>query len=203
MRVQTMKPGLICASLALAVAMLLSNGRAKADIQAGGPSNIVIINNVVDGAFSLRGQVHITELGGPVVAPVNIALATSSCTGCDSLAVALQLILYQQGAPYFAPQNAAAATNAGCSNCVTVADACQAVLPLADRTVIPTDVRQEIQQANQELNSLQAQAAQGLLSVSTALDSLNNQVIPEFSGVVAAYGGTIDCRVGLPSSASS
>src|SRR5437588_5347940 len=158
MNVLDRKPWLLFALPMLTVGLILSPGKARADIQAGGPSNIVMINNSTDGAFQMRGEVHIVELGGPVVAPVNVALATSSCAGCDSLAVALQLVLYQQGAPYFAPQNAAAATNAGCSNCVTVADACQAVLPLADRSVIPQEVRMEIVQVNQELNNLQSEA---------------------------------------------
>lgn len=121
----------------------------------GGGKNIVKFLNRVDNRLRVRGNIQLNRIPAPTVEPVNLALSSGSCTDCQTLTVALQINLYQRGAPKVAPQNAAVAVNYECTRCYTVARALQYVLPVDDPTQVPPDVSRLIRELDRELKAIQ------------------------------------------------
>lgn len=117
----------------------------------GGPANIVTVVNRSDGRFMARGKADLKRIKGPTVAPVNSARATSTCTDCQSVAVALQVVLYQQGARVVTPENSAIAINERCTRCRTVALAFQYVIPVDDPKETAEDVKDLVRAVDREM----------------------------------------------------
>jgi putative peptide zinc metalloprotease protein len=139
----------------------------------GGAKNIVLVINRADGHFRRAGKVQFGVVPGPTAAPVNLASAYSSCTDCQTLAVALQVDLISESAHYVAPQNSATATNFGCNNCITVAVAYQYAISVADPTQVPPDVHRLVAAMNHELNAMQAPGTtldQAIADVQSVID---------------------------------
>jgi putative peptide zinc metalloprotease protein len=126
---------------------------------AGGAVNIVQVSNSTDNSVAGRGKDQVSEIGGPNVAPQNVALAYSSCVNCQTLALALQIVLVKSSPSNFQPHNAAAAVNYGCTNCVTCAIALQQVVQVSDPTVVPPEVRQEAAQVHKEVADIRSAVA--------------------------------------------
>jgi putative peptide zinc metalloprotease protein len=119
--------------------------------------NIVRLKNTDNGRFLARSSVVLDRVGGKTVDPRNEAWAESSCTDCQTVAVALQVVVYKPGAPTVTPQNLAVALNTNCTRCVTVALAFQYVIPVGNEgdqgpTKVPKRVRQLIRELDRELN---------------------------------------------------
>jgi putative peptide zinc metalloprotease protein len=95
--------------------------------------NVVSIVNKTAGRLKIVSRIQLNRIHGDVVTPVNAAVAVGqSCTGCQTIAVALQLDLYVQGAHNVSPENYAIALNVQCTQCITIAHAIQYALPVTD-----------------------------------------------------------------------
>lgn len=129
-----------------------TNGQIAGFPAAGGGDNIVQVINHSDGRVKMDGRVRLDQISGPNVGPKNEAFSFSSCTDCDTVAVALQIDLYQAGAHDVQPFNKAVALNYQCTHCVTVALAFQYAIPVADPKQVPSDVKKMIQEMNDELS---------------------------------------------------
>jgi hypothetical protein len=121
--------------------------------KGGSPKNQVHLFNKQDGRFMARASIVLRRLedGDGSVDAVNIAVAESRCTDCQTIAVALQVVLYQRGAKAVQPQNIALALNAGCTRCVTIARAIQYVVPVDDPQAVPDSVRRLVKDMDKEL----------------------------------------------------
>ncbi|MFL5777356.1 MAG: hypothetical protein ACJ761_00305 [Chloroflexota bacterium] len=124
-------------------------------LNGGGAKNVVNILNRQDARLTVRGKIEFNGIPAPRVAPVNLAAATASCVGCQTYAVALQVDVYERGAPFVAPQNAATAVNAACTRCVTVARAIQYVIPVDDIHDVPKNVRKLTHDLNARLQAIE------------------------------------------------
>ena len=124
--------------------------------------NIVQVHNHVDSSFKSEGKDQLNSIQGPNVGPKNEALAYSSCTNCDTLALAVQLDLTSLSPRNVQPFNYAKAENYGSTNAVTCAIAVQVVLEVPDPTAIPSDVRKEDAQLHSELANLPAAMPTGM-----------------------------------------
>jgi len=138
-------------ALLVAVAITMFPSPAAA---VGGPSNIVIAVNQTDGRLAIRGNVQLTREPGMVAAPQNFAFARASCTGCQTIAVALQLNFASRDARYIAPQNVAVASNDQCTGCTTIALAYQVFFTVDDPTAMPDGVRDVMQHFDAELRAV-------------------------------------------------
>ena len=134
-----------------------------------GPKNIVQVKNFTDGAVRIDGRVQLGRVPGSGVGAVNIASAFSSCTDCTTLAVALQINVFNRNATVITPQNAAVAVNGGCTRCDTVAYAVQYNIGVDDPTQVPPRVDQMVAQMKQEL----AQASAGNTTLGAAEADIN------------------------------
>src|ERR1700757_4341320 len=103
-------------------------------VSNAGPKNVVIVQNRTDNAVKIDGRVQLGREPGPGMGAVNIASADSTCTDCTTLAVALQINLFNRNAGVFTPQNAATAVNGACTRCDTEAYAFQYNIGVDDPT---------------------------------------------------------------------
>jgi hypothetical protein len=118
----------------------------------GGPVNQVRLVNKKDGSFVSRSAISLHRSNTPNVQPKNIAVAEGQCTDCATLAIAVQVFLYQRGAPFIQPQNIALAVNNACTRCITVAHAFQYVYPVDDVSgPVPDEISDLMRDMEREL----------------------------------------------------
>jgi hypothetical protein len=120
----------------------------------GGPRNQVRLENTEDRRFKARASIRLHRVLDNDVNPVNIAFAQGRCTDCQTVAVALQVVLYKRGASSVRPENVALAANVGCTRCITIARAIQYVIPVDDPTQVPPEVDRLIKDMDRELRFL-------------------------------------------------
>lgn len=99
-------------------------------------------------------SVELRIVPGPSVAPANFAAAYASCSDCQTVAVALQIALYQKNASTVAPENVAIALNIECTRCWTVAHAIQFAVPVDDPNNPPENVRRLMREMERELRDI-------------------------------------------------
>ena len=116
------------------------------------PINQVVADNSEDKRFLARSSIKFRKLKTNEIAPVNIAFAQGKCTDCQTIAVAVQVIVYKRGATNVQPQNVALAANVGCTRCVTIARAIQYVIPVDDFDNVPDNVKRLVHRLDQELH---------------------------------------------------
>ncbi|HET9848276.1 MAG TPA: hypothetical protein VFR68_06950 [Candidatus Dormibacteraeota bacterium] len=107
-----------------ALAALAVPGVSALPAYAGG-DNAAAAVNTTDGKTVYRIAINVTRNNTRVVTNTNIALAYSTCTGCNTVAVAFQMVLETANPTVVAPTNLAIAENFGCTDCTTVAEATQ------------------------------------------------------------------------------
>jgi hypothetical protein len=117
----------------------------------GAPRSQVMAENTDDNRFMARASIKFRKLKGDDIGPVNIAFAQAKCTDCQTIAVAVQVVVYKRGASNVHPQNVALAANVGCTRCVTIARAIQYVIPVDDFDDVPDNVKRLVHRLDQEL----------------------------------------------------
>jgi len=116
--------------------------------------NVVVVVNRDDGRLRVRGRVKLVRDRDTRVDAVNGALAFSSCTDCQTFAVALEIVLVRPDATYIVPQNEARAINYQCTRCVTVARALQYVYTVDDPNEVPDNLRRLLRDMEKELKDI-------------------------------------------------
>jgi hypothetical protein len=158
----------------------LDAGVILEEFPAGGPRNEVHLENKENLRFKARASIKLHRIENGDVDPRNAAFALGSCTDCQTIAVAVQVVIYKRGAPTVAPQNVAAAVNVGCKNCRTVAVAIQYVIPVDDPKDVPRDVDSLVKDMDKELRFL--------ASVKTWDQITSDEAIGRIDQVLAKYG---------------
>jgi len=166
-----------------AIALILSLHPTQAAAY-GGPSNIVIATNQDDGRLVVQGRVQLTRTAGQVAAPQNMAMARSiACTGCRTLAVAIQLDFASTGAGYVAPQNVAVAVSGSCNGCVTVAKAVQVFYTVDDLTQIPPEITDAMRTFDRDMVAISTDRSLTMSDAEARVDA----VIARFQAMAIAY----------------
>lgn len=170
---------------------------------AGASSNVRVTNHCGDGRFRARANIALNRISAPVVSPTNLAYAESTGANCITVAVALQVNLYQRGAPRNTPENAAVAINVNCTGCFTYARAIQYVIPTDDPHAAAPDVDALIKDMDRELRFLASMHDPTEAELIAALQRVT-AVIDRFSGL-AQYlrEETRETRSEEPAGASS
>jgi len=146
-----------------------------------GANNIVMLSNHKDGGLTVKASIQLNRINAPNVAPTNLARAYSSCVGCDTLAVAMQINLIRRGTSRAIPENAAVAINYECSGCRTIAVALQYTLSVEDPMQTPKDVRELSREMDAELRTISRQSA----TLAEAIDRING-VIADYASLAAS-----------------
>lgn len=141
----------------------------------GGPRNLVKVQNVQDNQLRVDGNVQLGRIPGPMVAPANVAESYSSCTSCQTLAVALQVDLITPDSQRATPQNIAVAVNYNCTDCDTIAVALQYVLTVDDPTQVPDEANQVMAEMRQELKQMHGDQSLTLADAEARVIDVVNQ----------------------------
>ena len=164
----------------VAAAASTDTGQLAGFPAAGGGNNIVQVINHADGHFRMDGKVKVNQIPGPNAGPKNVAFAYSSCTDCQTMAVALEINLISTTARNIQPLNKAVAINYRCTRCVTYARAIQYDIQVDDPHQVRSDVRDLTRQMDATLKHIKSSHETFL----QALDEVNT-VIGEFNGLGA------------------
>jgi putative peptide zinc metalloprotease protein len=109
----------------LAVALLAAAAPGAALAQ----DNSAVAVNTKDGSSLFKLAFSIKQVGGEVVDQTNAAVAYSNCTECQTVAIAIQvLIVTAENPDVVTPTNLAIAVNENCDTCTTMALAYQFVV---------------------------------------------------------------------------
>jgi putative peptide zinc metalloprotease protein len=119
----------------------------------GGNNNAVAINTH-DGKSVFSLAFSIVRAGGDSVTNSNIAFAYASCTSCETVAIAFQVVLITGDPSVIAPTNEAVAINYMCTLCTTFADAVQFVISTPGPVTFTSEGWREIAEIRRELEKL-------------------------------------------------
>jgi putative peptide zinc metalloprotease protein len=143
------------AILAVAVALALGAGAAVAATESASGDNHVILINEQDGRTLDRAGFSTQHALGDIVDNQNAAVATSAgCTGCRTVATAVQVVLVESNAHTVVPQNIAIALNDNCTFCESMASAYQDVLSTNGIVHFTAEGEQEMSQIDQRISDL-------------------------------------------------
>jgi putative peptide zinc metalloprotease protein len=131
---------------------------------AQGGDNAAVAINTRDGAAVFRFAFKIQRVAQEIVDESNAAVAFASCTDCQTIAIAIQVVLVMGDADVVAPTNLALAVNQQCTLCETLASAYQFVFSTGGAVQFTAVGNQELAQIRREFQQLR-QEAEGLTLV--------------------------------------
>jgi len=158
---------------------LLADGDYTENQGGAGGKNVVKVINQQDNELKVDGSIQVNHIPGANVAPVNYAYAYSSCTDCQTFAVALQINLISKTATSIRPQNTAIALNYQCTRCDTVAQALQYSYQVDDPNKLPNNVASLVKDMNDQLKDLR----QGHNLTAAQAESRITAVVAQFKGL--------------------
>ncbi|TMB67194.1 MAG: hypothetical protein E6J43_09060 [Chloroflexi bacterium] len=152
-------------------------------------NNIADVFNETDNSFETVGNVDLDVIEGPDVVPANIAWAQSTCTDCNSMAVALQLALYESGATNVSPENGAIALNIACTRCFTYARAYQLVLPVNNSRDVAENAENEVEKLQKRLEKVLEKTREGKTAIDSSLAEIDT-IVSDFRALgIAVQNG--------------
>jgi putative peptide zinc metalloprotease protein len=153
---------------AVAVSLLMLVAPASAAHASG--DNAAVAVNTKDGASIFRLAFSVRQVADSVVDNGNAAVAYASCTDCQTVALAFEVVLVRSDVDVFTPTNVAIAENVDCTACTTYASATQIVLPISGPVVLSSDGRDRLHELFKSLQEL------GKSDQPLDVDALNTQV---------------------------
>jgi len=145
---------LLAALLALALGWAPA---AQADDHAGGngEDNAAVAVNQKDGSSVFDLAFEVRRVSNGVVDQTNTAVAYASCENCQTVAIAIQIVLVAGGADRIEPANIAIALNEQCTSCQTLAVAYQFVFGGGDVLEFTKEGRTRLREIRKELKGLE------------------------------------------------
>jgi len=157
----------------------------------GNDSSAVAVNNN-DGSTVFKLAFKVSRAGGSVVDPTNAAVAVSSCSYCETVAVSLQVVLVTGDPSTFTPTNVALAYNQDCYECATLADAFQFVFGTGGAPVhLSAEGNRQLAVVRQEYQRLR-QSGLPLDQLQTQINALAQTVYDVFSTQLVTPPGQAD-----------
>lgn len=139
---------LAAALLALCLGIAVSPASAPAQ----GDNAAVAINDD-DGSSLFRFAFSLRRVMGDVVDQSNAAVAYSSCESCETLAIAIQVLIVAGDPEVVTPENLALAINEACISCQTLALAYQFVFG-GEQVLLSPEARLEVNRIRQDFLAL-------------------------------------------------
>jgi hypothetical protein len=155
-----------------------------------GVNNYVEADNASPRRQMVRDNVAVvTDADGDVNAE-NIAAARShDCTGCRTLAVAVEVVLVPVTPTRSAPVNIAYALNERCSSCATYAGAWQYAVQTGGVRRLGGKAMDKIENLAEQIEEV-ARSGQDFPTIDAQLDSLTSQIWDTVNQDVVRQGGT-------------
>jgi putative peptide zinc metalloprotease protein len=167
--------------------LLGAPGAVGADTAAGGANNVVLVTNKSDNAVAARGRATVSLDPGPTVGNQNLAVARASCTGCRTVAAAVQVVVVEGDVTDFQPVNAALAVNSTCQSCDTFAYANQVVLSPGRPVHMSDDAEESIAQVNRAMGAV-VRSPESFTAMTTDLDNLTQTLVGIVQAEIARAG---------------
>lgn len=143
-------------AVAAAVVLAATGVAVPASAQSGGDNSAVAVNTR-DGASIFRFAFSVRQVLGEVVDQTNAAVAYASCEECQTVAIALQVLLVSGSPDVVTPTNLAVALNEDCKECQTLASAYQFVFGTGEKLRFTAEGRRNIADIRQRFLELRQQ----------------------------------------------
>jgi putative peptide zinc metalloprotease protein len=163
--------------LATGAALALSASPAlgqEIDIGGGGDNTAVVVNTK-DGSSRFRISFKILRTSSDIVDNGNAAVAFASCTGCETVAIAWQVVLVSSDPSVVTPQNLAIALNVECTDCATLASAYQWVLGTDGNVHLSPEGNQAVAEIRRALHELR-RSDLSIVEIQAELDALAEEL---------------------------
>ena len=154
-----MKLRIVLVTTAATLASLVVGAAPAAAQAGGGDDNAAVAINTEDGATVFRVAFSARMVKNGVVDQTNTAAALASCTDCQTVALAFQVVLVRGDADVVVPENRAIAYNDQCAECLTYASATQIVLGFDGHVRLTGDARRRLGELYRSLRDLEGQVA--------------------------------------------
>jgi putative peptide zinc metalloprotease protein len=162
--------------IALILAAVLC-GLALAAVRPGdarAQDNAAVAINTKDGTSIFRVAFKIARVNKEIVDNSNAAAAWASCTECEAIAVAFQIVLIFSDPDVVTPENIALAVNWECTACVAFASAYQWVLTTDGPVHFTPEGNRLLAQVRQTLHDLAQMEELTLEQLIAELETLAN-----------------------------
>lgn len=158
--------------------------RAATDGNDGGGSggsgdNAAVAVNTQDDSSKIRISFKVTRTNADTVDSSNAAVAASSCTSCETVAIAIQAVIAWGDPSIVSPTNLALAINVNCTLCLSYADARQHVITADGPPNFSAEGNQRIAAIRSELPQLKKAWREGTLTqeeLKTRVDALSAEL---------------------------
>jgi hypothetical protein len=127
---------------------------AVAGARGNNDKNQALAVNTKDGKSVFKLSISIRRTADVEVDPENVALSYASCESCQTVAIAIQVVLAVGSVATVDASNIAVAVNDECRDCQTLATAHQIVVVTGGRVRLTREGRQEIRRVHRELRAL-------------------------------------------------
>ncbi len=144
----------------LALALVISPAAAALAAE----DNAAIAINNEDGSSLFRFAFDIHRTMNSVIDETNIALSYASCEGCQTVAVAIQIVLVGSDPDSIVPENVAISINEECISCETMASAYQFVIGTGDNIKLDKEGRKLVKDIRKAFYDLAKEAEAGNLT---------------------------------------
>lgn len=162
-------------------ALLLSVAMACAPAApALAQDNTAIAVNTKDGSSVFKLAFSIKRTLQPVVEHGNAAVAYASCENCQTVAIAIQIVLVMGDVTTATPENVAIAINDSCTACETLASAYQLVLGTGGVVRLTKEGRRQIQEIRRALREL-GRGDLSIEEIQARVDALYTQIRQVFA----------------------
>lgn len=181
--------------LRLLVALLLILPAAASPALAAGDNDAVAINTE-DGSSLFRFAFEIHRTVNQTIDETNIAISYASCESCQTVAIAIQIVLVASDPNVITPQNVSIAVNEECTSCETMAFAYQFVTGTGEPLKIDSEGRRKINEVRKAFLDLAKAAEAGELSAAE-IEARVTELVDELRVVVRDHvvpAGTPDVQ---------
>lgn len=141
----------------LAVVLSAGFAAARPDV-ASAQNNTAIAVNTKDGAAIFKFAFSVSRVAGDVVDNGNAAVAFASCESCQTVAIAIQVVLVTGDPEVVTPTNLALAFNVECTLCETLASAYQFVFGTGGPVHFTAEGNQELAAIRRAFHELRKDA---------------------------------------------
>jgi putative peptide zinc metalloprotease protein len=187
------------------VALAFVGGPALARPAEARADNSAVAINTKDGSSLFKFAFAIKRVAGDVVDEQNAAVSYASCTECQTVAIAIEIVLVTGDPSVVTPTNLAIALNDQCTLCVTVADAYQFVVSAPSGFSFSPHGMQQIRRIADEIRDLgkgDLSAAEIQSRLEQLVQELRDVLVQELANASQPNGGGNGAR-GPPTTTST
>jgi putative peptide zinc metalloprotease protein len=142
----------------------------------GGDNNTAVATNTKDGSSVFKIAFSIRKVTDGEVDQQNAAVAYSSCNDCQTVAVAIQIVLVEGQVTTATPTNVALAINENCTSCETMALAYQYVFGNGAELQLSPEGKARLKELRKRLHDLQKRDDLTLEQIAAEVDDIAKEI---------------------------